>query len=107
MTSQKQTAKYGDIIRIPREVAVCPYCGGELIARPEAWSENDDGIWEAQESGLDCVTEPELDPANESTVEEWDDWIARHTYMPYVYWLPVDMKVTKWINANYRWKHDP
>lgn len=78
-----KTLDKSETIDIPREVAVCPYCDADLVCRPEAWTEQDDGTWAATESGLECCAEPEIDSA------EWDEWLAIHTDMPYVYWLAL------------------
>lgn len=98
------TIETDTIIEVPTSVAVCPYCGAPLIARPEAWTQEDDGSWSASESGLECLSEPELDDSDPHSVELWEDWLAEHTVMPYVFMLPVDVKVLAWINANYRFR---
>jgi hypothetical protein len=85
-------------IDIPADVAVCPYCGAALVARFTAWTEEDDGTWAASEVTVDCVSEPAIDGGN------WESWYWQHSYMPYVYQLPVDMKVLEWINKTYRFK---
>jgi hypothetical protein len=90
----------GKTIDIPPEVARCPYCDERLFCQPTAWEQDDDGSWYASESGLECWSEPDIDD------EEWLDWCAEHTSMPYVYWLPVDMKVIDWLKTKYRFKCD-
>lgn len=73
-------------ITIPPEVALCPYCEGKLTAQANGWQEPDEGeIWDVTEIDLQCEHQDIDDP---------DD----HTYMPYVYWLPVEVKVLKWMN---------
>ena len=83
---------------IPADVAVCPYCNALLVATFRAWEQNDDGTWRASEITCDCVDEPDL----EDDEDGWTAFIDRHSYMPYVYQLPVDTKVLKWVNARYR-----
>lgn len=90
-------------IDIPPSVAVCPYCGGKLVAQCEHWSQTDDGSWLAVHLELDCESEPELDDNDDASLERFDEWLAEHTYMPYVHMLPVETKVTAWVNKNYRW----
>lgn len=97
------TLNPGGTLCVPRDVAVCPYCDGDLIAQPTAWTLDDDGTWFASESGIDCVTEPDLDDDDVSKCERWDEWTDSHSVMPYVYWLPVDLKVVDWLKKNYRW----
>lgn len=85
-------------IRIPASVAVCPICGSEVVVEIEAWEQNDDGSWQAGESGTycNCITEPDMDG------DEWEDWFRGHWSMPYVDWLPVDEKVKAWLDRHYR-----
>lgn len=95
----------GAVLDVPASVAVCPYCGGALRTGFSGWTQLGDGSWIAECLDMDCVTEPEL-AEDEDQSDQWEEWLAQHTYMPYVYWLPVDLKVTKWVNANYRFKID-
>lgn len=94
------------VFTVPSEVAVCPYCGDRLMAQCEQWGQDDDGTWVADGLHLDCVSEPDLDDDDEASLEKWNDWLDQHTYMPYVYWLPVDLKVTAWVNKHFRFKMD-
>lgn len=102
----RQTIATGKTIQIPADVAVCPYCGAALVAQPTAWSERADKTWRVDESGIECTAEPELPNStkgrrNRLALEKWDEWFANHRAMPYVYWIPVDRKVTAWLNANF------
>lgn len=73
-------------VDIPPEVALCAYCKGKLSAHVNAWEEADEGeVWDVTEVELECENEDIDDP---------DD----HTFMPYVYWLPVEIKVLAWMN---------
>jgi hypothetical protein len=73
-------------IDIPPDVALCPYCGGKLIAYVNGWEEPDEGdIWDVIEIDLQCEHE-DIDNPND------------HTYMPYVYWLPVEKRIIAWLN---------
>lgn len=92
--------KASDAIEIPREVAVCPYCKAKLSVSPECWEQNTDGSWSLSCGHADCASEPDIDG------DEWDGWFAVHSQMPYVYQLPVDQKVTAWINERYRFEMD-
>ena len=87
------------IFPIPPSVAICPYCGGALSVQCEEWTQNDDGSWGVEEGIIhaDCMREPE-----QTYNKMWRDWFRQHSYMPYVYQLPVDIKVAKWINQNFR-----
>jgi len=90
----KTLIKTDAVLEMPKEVAVCPICKGKLYAQFDGWVEND-GEWQASSTSLDCENEPDIDS------DEWWDWHRGHYSMPYVDWLPVEIKVTKWINENY------
>lgn len=96
--SKMQTIERNAVIHIPPVVAICPICGATLIVEIDEWEENDDGSWQVSDCGLksECVTEPEVGS------KEWADWFKGHYRMPYVDWLPVDVKLTKWVQASYR-----
>lgn len=81
---------------VPERVAVCPYCGGRLSLCCTGWTQLKNGAWMADLIDLGCVTEPDIDD------ELWDDWTAEHCDMPYVYMLPVEERVMRWLQRNYR-----
>lgn len=87
------------VLDVPASVATCPYCGQALKVSFDHWVQQEDGSWAIEHAALDCVAEPDLD---DEAASDYDNWLAEHTYMPYVYWLPVDVLVTKWVNENYR-----
>lgn len=101
-----QTIDCSTVIDVPPEVAVCPYCDGKLAARPESWTQEDDGTWSANHSGIECCNQPELDEDRDGGTDDWDEWLASHSVMPYVHWLPVDNLVVDWLKANYRFNCD-
>lgn len=80
----------------PPEVAKCPICGDAVIV-------GDFDEWESEtgrvtECGfhIDCKSEPdEDDPA-------YDDWFYSHWSMPYVDWLPLEVRLYKWFDQRYR-----
>lgn len=96
------------MIRVPREVAVCPYCDEPtpLVARISELEEANKrrGLWRVSEIELECTSEPELfdDEPRMAVRDEWEEWMNAHSYMPYVYWLPIDLRVLRWINELYR-----
>lgn len=85
-------------IAIPPEVAICPYCKTKLTVHITGGVMEDDGTWSVDCIQIDCESEPDIDSP------EWQDWIVEHTDMPYVYMLPVDVKIQRWINERYRFK---
>lgn len=78
---------------------ICPYCGADMTYHCEGWEEDENGLWKAEYVTGDCASEPEME--NE---EEWDNWFSTHSDMPYVYQLPVDIKIMNFINKKYRFK---
>lgn len=81
-----------DNVTIPKNVAVCPYCGDGLTAEITGEYEEDDGTRVIDEIMMECDSEPDLDS------RDWHEWLAVHSDMPYVNWLPVEMKVQRWLN---------
>jgi len=76
---------------------LCPYCNGDLTYRVNGWERQEDGTWKADSfDTVECSSEPNMDS------KEWEDWMNQHSDMPYVYQLPVDERVKKWINERYR-----
>ena len=96
--TELQTLKYEDELAAPPGVAVCPYCGGKLTCSFDSWEQSDDGSWIASHVSSVCETMPDVGD------EDYWDWLEQHSQMPYVYKLPVDMKVLAWVNDNYRFE---
>ena len=94
--SELQLLPTDAVIDVPADVAVCPYCQAPLSITFTAWEQQEDGSWAADELSCDCTTEPDIDTA------EWPAWMKQHTYMPYVYMLPVHIKVRAWVYTRYR-----
>lgn len=96
------TVPHDASIKIPRQVAICPICGEEVTVEIGEWTQSDDGTWVASDAGVhaSCITEPDI------IAEDYDEWLNGHFSMPYVDWLPVDQKVTRWINDHYRFDMD-
>ena len=94
--SDLQLVPADKLIDVPGDVAVCPYCGAALFVQCEQWSQQDDGSWAADNVHADCTGETDVG------TPQWEEWLDSHSQMPYVYKLPVDMKVEKWVNEHYR-----
>jgi len=103
--SEYKLLPHDAIIEIPESVAVCPYCGARLTVRLESWEQNEDGTWQAGDTPhTECMGEPD-EPSEDAEQEEWDEYDEfhdSHMIMPYVYLLPVQIKVGEWINENFR-----
>jgi hypothetical protein len=74
-------------IPIDPYIAVCPICGGKLVAEATAWEMDYFGLYRATEIDIDCEHEPDIDS------DEWDAWHKRHYSTPYIDWLPIETKV--------------
>jgi hypothetical protein len=70
----------------------CPICGkGVVVETVTEW--HDDGTIVHAE--IECETEPDIDS------DEWSDWHAEHYAMPYVDWLPYEVRALKWLAERY------
>lgn len=73
-----------DVIRIPREVAVCPTCGRYLTAQIEEWTV-DDGVPTRGGVSVECSGSDHPD--------------APETRQPYVYWLEPRERATAYVRT--------
>lgn len=73
-----------DVIRIPREVAVCPTCGRYLMAMVEEWTV-DDGVPTRSGVRVECSAS--------------DHPNAPETKMPYVYWAEPRQRATAYVRT--------
>lgn len=83
------------VLTIPRSLATCPKCDGQLYGHFEAWVQRRDGSWACEEIKLDCESEPVI------SSRKYMDWLNWHYDMPYVDWLPLEVRLTRWVNARY------
>lgn len=103
--SEYKLLPHDAIIEVPESVAVCPYCKAKLTVQLDEWIQNDDGTYSAGDTPhTECTNEPEFpsDDFDEDAWCEFDEFDASHSVMPYVYLLPIQLKVGKWLNENYR-----
>ena len=83
-------------LKVPAVIAECPICSDVLfIDGVDEWYDEGGQMRLDPEMGvsLDCATEPDIDDP------EWHDWHNGHWSMPYVDWLPVQQRVTRWLAA--------
>lgn len=72
----------------------CPICGkGVIIEAVTEWGENGTIV----HAEMECETEPDIDS------DEWPDWHAEHYHMPYVYWMPYELRALKWLAKTHRY----
>jgi hypothetical protein len=71
---------------VPQTIAVCPYCNSSLSAQVTGWTESEPNsdLYIADSIDMTCAEEPDMED-----LSDWDDFVDRHSEMPYVYWLPV------------------
>jgi len=79
----------------------CPYCKGDLTYQAEGWEQQEDGTWTGNCFHSECSNEPDIES------DEWEDWFATHSDMPYVYQLPVDQSAERFINSHFRFILEP
>lgn len=87
----------GDTLpEIPINLAVCPICDQPLII--EDIDEWHTGTGRVTEGGfhITCSSQPDFDS------DDFDEWIDWHYSMPYVDWLPVQIKVYRWFDKRFR-----
>lgn len=72
----------------------CPICEAKVYLTEVSCWETDTG--KIEQISCDCETEPEIDS------DEWWTWHREHYSMPYVYWLPYEIRALEWLNARYR-----
>jgi hypothetical protein len=73
----------------------CPICGSRVhLTDIEEWGAEDGEIVQA---AFECETEPDIDS------DEWREWHRGHYSMPYVDWLPWEVRVLEWLNRHYRY----
>lgn len=87
------------VIEIPTAIAICPICRAPLQpAEIDEWEESDDGTWQVSDSGvhIQCSTEPDMQS------RDWWPWFRYHWQHPYMDWMPLEAKVTEWLQENYR-----
>lgn len=82
-----------EIFEFPKEVCVCPICGGVVVAEFDEY-ETETGIVTETGLHLDCKDGPDEES------DEYDDWFSTHWSMPYVDWLPLTERMHKWLARN-------
>jgi hypothetical protein len=71
----------------------CPICGASVyITGVDEWESDSGRIVHFEH---ECETEPDIDS------DEWWGWHNGHWNMPYVDWLPWEMRVYRWLDAHY------
>lgn len=77
----------------------CPICDAAIcIDEVSEWNEDDFGNWKAAAVKIDCVMFPGFEDEG-----AFDDYMAGHWSTPYIDWLPLEKRVTDWVNARYSW----
>ena len=73
----------------------CPICRAKVhLTGVTEWGTDDGEIIGIE---YECETEPDIDS------DEWWDWHRGHWNMPYVDWLPWEVRVLKWLNERYHY----
>lgn len=81
---------------IPLDLFQCPICGAQVCFVEINEYETETGKVTDTGFHISCTTEPEFDDP------DYDDWLNNHFSMPYVDWLPLEVRVYKWLSAGFR-----
>jgi len=81
--------------KFPLEVAICPICGAGVVANFDEWESETGRVTECG-FHVDCIDEPDIH------ADAWDDWFTSHWSMPYVDWLPLEVRLYQWFDQRYR-----
>lgn len=77
----------------------CPICGSAVHVDEVSEWEKEGDEWKAQTVKIDCVTFPGFEDS-----DAFENYMSGHYSMPYVDWMPLEKRVTAWINARYSWQ---
>jgi hypothetical protein len=81
---------------IPLDLFCCPICGAQVVFVEINEYETETGKVTDTGFHVSCTTEPKFDDP------DYDDWLNSHFSMPYVDWLPLEVKIYKWLSAGFR-----
>ena len=81
-----------ELVPVPREIATCPECGGQLHLQASVW-ETDSGSLIRGEIEVDCANDNE--PDDEGYEDRGHRWWQGE-------WQPVIDRVTRWAFAHVR-----
>lgn len=87
---------------VPPSVAVCASCKKKLTISPDSWYLDEDGTMICDSFSRWCEEEPDME--DEEAYAAFKDSHAAENYMPYIYWLPVDNKIERWLKATFRFE---
>lgn len=84
----------------------CPICDAAIyVSEVSAWEQElGNNEWKAETVKIDCVTSPDYGTSEDE--DEMNDFLRSHWSMPYVDWLPLETRVTQWVNEHYSWNLD-
>lgn len=77
--------------------AKCPICGAAVIVEEIDEWETETGRVTDCGFHINCETGPDIDS------DEWDDWHRWHWSMPYVDWLPLEVRLLEEFNQKFRY----
>lgn len=81
----------------------CPICNASIeITEVSEWTRDDgETHWKAEAVKIDCVTFPGFEDT-----DAFESFQRGHWSTPYIDWLPLEKRVTGWVNENYNWRLD-
>jgi hypothetical protein len=90
------------ILRVPPSVVLCPDCKLPLTIAPDGWRLLHDGTMECDSFTSWCDSEPDIE--EEAKYAEFEDNHSNSLTHPYIYWMPVESKIEKWLNETFRFE---
>lgn len=84
---------------VPTDQTKCPYCDKRLFIQslPSLVLDEEQDEWLVETIELECEAQPDDFDSDEFEALS-EAFNAEHSNMPYVYWLPAEEKVIKWLN---------
>jgi hypothetical protein len=82
-----------EIVRVPIAVGRCPVCGGCFDVTVQGYDTYLDG---SNSMVVEIHAECESEDIEDDDDEHWEG-----LSMPYVDWLPIQERITRWLNTNF------
>ena len=76
---------------ISSEIGCCPICAKQIFIEEIPAMTEVDGRWLPDEVHINCVSEPAIGS------KKWQEWHNWHWSTPYIDWLPIRVRVEKWM----------
>jgi hypothetical protein len=89
-------------IKVPKSIATCPSCKAGLSINPDGWEIASDGTMICDSFTSNCENEPA--DYEEQACRAFENCHAAEYKMPYIYWLPTQDRLEKWLIDTFRFE---